>query len=322
MVWSDQLARLLFHDSRDALLVCATDGRIVGCNPTSLAYYCADNEAEVLQTHGSIWCGLETAEWPDAVRAAREGKDWLVVRHCVLGENNHFVAQVQLVLLSNDRYLLRTRKLESAVQPADPSPGYPADLMTDIQSEIVMKALHYQQMYIDKERQANSDPLTGLANRRAFERSLATECEAAASRQGEYSIVMLDVDHFKSLNDTFGHAVGDQVLKGLAEILQSSVRSHDTVGRVGGEEFGIVLASASRQVAMEISERIRAKVESATLCERTVTISVGVSTIKGHDVPSAEAVLRADEALYHSKRTGRNRVTHSDDREASVEKSA
>ena len=162
---------------------------------------------------------------------------------------------------------------------------------------------------------ATRDPLTGCLNRRAFlaesERSLA----ASASNGMPVCCIMCDVDHFKSINDRFGHGGGDEVLKAVAKALGRGLRNGDLLGRYGGEEFCIVLPDASLEQALQIAERLRADVEANAgsavrqFDDVKVTMSFGVEQLGAETAQFAALVDRADQALYHSKETGRNRVT-------------
>ena len=157
------------------------------------------------------------------------------------------------------------------------------------------------------------DDLTGLHNRRHFLRELdrATIGLASQKRRGDgagFCVALIDIDHFKQINDTLGHAVGDDVLVGLAEIIGPLLRTEDCFGRVGGEEFGVVLAGASFNEAMVAVDRLRMAVSEADLAPgRRVTLSAGVA--EAEPGMSGTALLAAaDRALYAAKAAGRNRV--------------
>ena len=159
-------------------------------------------------------------------------------------------------------------------------------------------------------RLAVTDGLTGLRNRSAFDGRLA-EAYALAARHGRpLSLVLLDVDHFKSFNDAFGHPAGDEVLKSVAATVAGAARSTDTVARYGGEEFVLVLPDTDYAGAMVLAERCRQAVADAPWGPRPITVSVGVSTLTPTTADAATLVREADEALYRSKQAGRNRVNH------------
>jgi diguanylate cyclase (GGDEF)-like protein len=162
---------------------------------------------------------------------------------------------------------------------------------------------------------ATRDALTGCLNRRAFLAESERGIEAAAASGLPLCAIMCDVDHFKSINDRFGHGGGDEVLKAVAKALGRGLRTGDLLGRYGGEEFCIVLPDATLAQARVIAERLRADVEANAgsavrhLADVKVTMSFGVEQLGADTAQFAALVDRADQALYHSKKTGRNRVT-------------
>lgn len=163
-------------------------------------------------------------------------------------------------------------------------------------------------------RQRDTDPLTGLPNRRAFARHLEAELERTRRGRGDLSLVILDIDHFKSVNDNYGHPCGDEVLLRLASQLQTSVRLYDLAARIGGEEFAIVLPGASALKAQALCERILQRFASTGMdCPGVppfhVTFSGGIATCTtGVTCPASLLVDRADKALYEAKQAGRNRI--------------
>ena len=158
------------------------------------------------------------------------------------------------------------------------------------------------------QRLAATDGLTTLANRRTFEATLERELARAARGDGRLSLVMLDIDHFKRLNDDFGHLAGDDVLRRAAGALREACRDLDTPARYGGEEFAVVLPGCGRDLALSVAERLRVAM-SGTHEGRPVSASAGVACYPEHG-GSAHALIRsADAALYRSKRDGRDRST-------------
>jgi two-component system cell cycle response regulator len=159
------------------------------------------------------------------------------------------------------------------------------------------------------------DYLTGLYNRKFFMERMLEEI-AWADRYGEpLSFIILDIDHFKKINDTHGHSCGDEVLKELARVLTGMLRAHDVLARYGGEEFVVLLSNTAPDDAFSIGEKLRAGVEESDFyCDEKgtrlpVTISVGVATTEiSHDISYAALIKQADEALYKAKAAGRNRV--------------
>ncbi len=161
---------------------------------------------------------------------------------------------------------------------------------------------------------AQTDPLTQLMNRRALTVRLVTEMERVRRYNAPLSLLLLDLDHFKLVNDTYGHLAGDDVLFGVATLLQRAARSVDTVARYGGEEFVMVLPETGKQGAMSFANRVREKIAShhfsiAGREEIHITGSIGVATYPSRGIDSVENLFRsADTALYRAKGSGRNLV--------------
>ena len=158
------------------------------------------------------------------------------------------------------------------------------------------------------------DPLTGLNNRRYLESHLASLLDMAAKRGQPTSFMILDIDHFKAVNDTYGHDAGDDVLKGLAQRCKRVVRQIDLLCRFGGEEFVVVMPDTPLATAQVIAERVRAAVQGEPFLSGggqtmiPVTVSIGLAETSGNPDPD-KLFRRADRALYRSKSSGRNRVT-------------
>ena len=155
------------------------------------------------------------------------------------------------------------------------------------------------------------DALTGLPNRRSFESQLEGCRTRHETAELEFSVLCLDVDRYKQVNDRYGHAVGDRVLVEVARVLESSIRDGDLAARLGGDEFVVIARHVGDEKALEVAERIRRNVESLALLDVTegITVSIGVASTRPKDPDRAGTLLkRADEALYHAKRAGRNRT--------------
>jgi diguanylate cyclase (GGDEF)-like protein len=158
-----------------------------------------------------------------------------------------------------------------------------------------------------------TDTLTGLANRRRLSEQMALQLERYRRNGRPFSVLMLDLDHFKTVNDRYGHLVGDQVLRQFAVCLTQSIRAVDFVARYGGEEFTILLFETGQADSWELAERIRTgvqemrlTVESATVLR--VTVSIGIAEVRNTDIAPDDLLQRADAALYQAKRAGRNCV--------------
>lgn len=166
---------------------------------------------------------------------------------------------------------------------------------------------------LDLRRQARIDPLTGTLNRRALEAEIETEM-ARVSRGGPpFSMIMLDLDHFKRLNDTYGHKAGDITLIRIADFVRSTLRQQDMIARFGGEEFILILPETPKATALEVGERLRAGIEAMRIPTSgnrivQITSSFGVSTFGEDSDEWQNLVELTDQALYRAKQSGRNRV--------------
>ena len=160
----------------------------------------------------------------------------------------------------------------------------------------------------ERDHLARTDPVTGLMNRRAAEEVLEREASRAQRFGSRISVGLIDLDHFKQVNDRFGHGTGDEVLRRVADVANKTLRASDMAARWGGEEFLVVLTDTGFEGALMCAERIRAAVERLELARvGNVTISAGVSElVRGEEV--SIALLRADELLYKAKSAGRNCV--------------
>jgi len=160
-----------------------------------------------------------------------------------------------------------------------------------------------------------TDPLTGCLNRRAFDSRMRREWRSAKRRSGMLALLAIDIDQFKPINDTNGHAVGDLVLLELTEVMRQTARDTDAVARVGGDEFAILLPDTGWQGATTFGERLRRRVDEHKFITDTgitvpVTISIGVACFRGTDDVTPEDIqAEADRSLYRSKTGGRNRIS-------------
>jgi diguanylate cyclase (GGDEF)-like protein len=160
---------------------------------------------------------------------------------------------------------------------------------------------------------SNTDPLTRLYNRRYLNQTLQSEMLRAKRYQESLTLVILDIDNFKSINDTYGHQNGDIILMGIAETVRKGRRCYDIAARYGGEEFIIVLPGTSLEGGVTVAERVRRDVEvmsfTSPMDRLSVTVSLGVSSFPSEGIEDEDALVRrADEALYKAKQNGRNRI--------------
>lgn len=158
------------------------------------------------------------------------------------------------------------------------------------------------------ERLSASDSLTGLSNRRVLTQRLSEELLRSQRQNHSFTVVMLDVDHFKKYNDAHGHPAGDEVLKRVASILRTSTRAGDCTARYGGEEFAVLLSGKGAEEATQLAERIRERVAEEEFTAGRITISAGIAEFPHHGHTAEAVISSADEALYQAKRDGRNRV--------------
>lgn len=171
---------------------------------------------------------------------------------------------------------------------------------------------HYQ-LYRENTELATYDDLTGLLNRRAWESRSRMLLARARREGGSFALLLLDVDHFKRINDTWGHLVGDQVLMHVARVFKSGVRSSDLLGRYGGEEFAMILRNCSPAKGLEVAEKLRKMLRDTPMTtvsgnDIAVQVSIGVASFPSSGRTATEVATAADLALYRAKSAGRNRV--------------
>ena len=218
-----------------------------------------------------------------------------------------------LLLTANDRQEAIVEGLDAGADDYVTKPCDFAELQARLRAAVRILKLQ-DQLVASREaskEQAMRDPLTGLFNRGAVLDALQRECSRTDRTHGTFGVIMLDVDHFKAINDTHGHLVGDGVLREVASRLRSSLRTYDSIGRFGGEEFLVIAPECSAPAAQELAERLRRCVCDSPIVYSgrtlTVTISLGVSC--GAGSPARDRLLLgADEALYAAKAGGRNRL--------------
>jgi diguanylate cyclase (GGDEF)-like protein len=174
------------------------------------------------------------------------------------------------------------------------------------------ESIYRARLFEKTERLATTDGLTGLTNHRTFQVRLDEQLAQAQRYGKKLALILCDIDHFKSVNDTHGHPTGDVVLKGVARTLQREARNTDVVARYGGEEFAVIMPETDAAGALVIAERIRERVKALRFdaggTALQVTLSLGIAAIPDHARSKADLVERADACLYHAKRSGRDRT--------------
>jgi len=186
-------------------------------------------------------------------------------------------------------------------------------LLETIASQVSI-TLHNIYMYDRMKELAFIDELTGIYNRRFFYSATKKEIDSSIRYKKDLSIILIDIDHYKEVNDHFGHIAGDKVLQRFTQVIQKELRSSDVFARYGGEEFLILLPETDGEAAVEVAERIRKSVEKLRVNfneeEISVTISLGVTRLIGERNTLQELIAVVDQALYGAKQKGRNRVEY------------
>jgi len=215
-------------------------------------------------------------------------------------------SDVQFKMLNSDQEVIDVELNSRIAYNIDGSFKQTHCILHDITSRKIMER--------ELKKLATTDPLTGLANRRAFFEESELLRLHCARYHHPFAVMMLDIDLFKLINDTFGHDIGDDVIKLVADIMKQSLREVDILGRIGGEEFAIVLPETTPQHALDIAERIRASIAAVKLETNQgyveIHISVGVTMMTGNKEGIETLLKQADTLLYQAKQHGRNRVEH------------
>ncbi len=224
--------------------------------------------------------------------------------------------EIPVILLTGEE--AQDRKIQGLERGASDyitKPFDPGELVARVKVQLKIKSLQdsLRESNRQLERLSMTDHLTGLANRRHFMETLEREFIRSRRTTLPLSLVMLDIDHFKKINDTYGHQRGDEVLVSVAELLQQSLRPYDTAARYGGEEFALVLPETSLDEAFQAAERLRRQTAQKAFAgapgDLHITASLGVAAVPGAKIGSVDhLILEADAALYRAKRNGRDRV--------------
>ncbi len=263
------------------------------------------DEAEAWLTHNHadlmlvdhITLGTGVVDWIERVRHDRPAHD----------------VPMLMITAEDDKALLLTA-LEAGANDFVRKPIEPAELIARARNMLKLRAqtVSLLEAYAQLKELATTDSLTKISNRGAFFDRLNEEIRRARRHGHVLSVIMLDIDRFKSVNDDYGHAGGDRVLVELASICRSILRASDFIGRLGGEEFALGLPHAPLEGAHILADRVRVRVEhtviKVAMHDVSVTISLGVAELQPGDVDVDALLHRADLALYEAKRSGRNRV--------------
>ena len=271
---------------------------LLACNVVSITLYSGARSAVqailIFFLGGLLWVAL-TGQPIDL------HTDWPATVLCVVG------LTIFLLMTTSTAYH-RNLKLRQTREQLRESEH--AVLIANLALQKQLHEIHALQAQLSD--QANRDPLTGLYNRRYLDSTLEREL-ARCKREGQpLSLMLIDIDHFKQINDTYGHQAGDEVIKYLADMLSSQARAADVACRFGGEEFLLLLPNMPQNNAQEKAEQWRSAFAETTIAfgefRMQVTLSCGIATYPSHGTSPAELIRCADRALYRAKKKGRNRV--------------
>ncbi|TSI07389.1 diguanylate cyclase [Lysinibacillus sp. BW-2-10] len=207
-------------------------------------------------------------------------------------------------------YELELRATKKQMEEAYIEKNIAFEKLEQIYLEIEKKQIELMEMNSDLVTISNTDKLTGITNRRFFQEKLEQQVDLYQKEGKPFSFLIIDIDHFKKVNDTYGHQIGDIVLVKLATILKNIMRLEDVVSRFGGEEFTVILPATDIEKTISFAKKINQEVEEATWQETgSLTVSIGAATFTEQDT-EISIIEKADRALYASKENGRNRSTH------------
>ncbi len=275
----EECYRFIFENSMDAILLTAPDGKIYRANPAACDLF-QMSEEEICKA-GRM--GVVDTKDPRLLPALKER-----------AEKGKLRSELNFI------------KKNKEVFPADVSSAIFMDDEGRAWTVLIIRDISAHKMLEDKESFAYIDYLTEIYNRRALIDNLQNEMARTARENTSLSLLMVDIDHFKDINDKLGHLCGDFVLQKFAKCLSENIRKYDTVGRYGGEEFMIVLPHTNIEQAKIVAERIRSSIEKKMFEDMHITISGGLKQYNNEDL--AEFVHQADLNLYQAKGTGKNKV--------------
>jgi len=219
--------------------------------------------------------------------------------------NTGYLAPVGLFIMLFSQAVLLSLRFTRAMETTE-------ILSHDLEKQVQDRTRELSSEREKLEKMAREDSLTGLYNRRYIIEILENEIKRYNRHGISFSLLMIDLDHFKKINDTWGHPAGDRVLQSVGEALKSGLRSTDMVGRIGGEEFLVILPYTNGECAIIVAEKIRKDMKRMIFAEDdesfTITASIGVANVEASDTDTARMIFRADSALYRAKDKGRDRV--------------
>ena len=308
---SEERFRVLFEQSSNPHLL-FDDSGIIDCNPAAVAMMRCADKAQLQGTHPAL---LSPQYQPDG-RLSREKGDEM----CALARENgrH---QFEWSRQALDGTVIPVEVTLTVVRlnekPVLLSVWHDLTERKQAEQQIndYMVILEFQKSQLEEKNRelealATTDGLTGLKNHRTFQEKMAAEHARAVRYHQPLSLLMLDVDHFKHYNDSFGHPAGDAVLRQVAAILGYTARDTDVAARYGGEEFALILPQTDEAGAMAIAERVRIVIAGSDWEQHSITVSIGVCSVSLDTPTPGTMIACADKALYRSKEMGRNRVSY------------
>jgi diguanylate cyclase (GGDEF)-like protein/PAS domain S-box-containing protein len=287
---SEARFRVLFQYAPLGSALTAADGSLLQTN-TAFQELLGYSEAE-----------LESIKFSDYTFPDDLDTDWQQFQQMVAGEIEYYSLEKRFITKNGE--LIWGNLLISGLYNADGSFQAAIAMIENITERKTLESILKQQ--------AATDPLTGLFNRRTFFEKTELEITRARRYNKPFSFMMFDLDHFKNINDTYGHHVGDKVLQALSEKIKGMLREIDIFGRIGGEEFAATLPETDAAEALQVATRIRQAIAELVVPAESgsvrFTASIGLATLEDQDASTEIIMRRADEALYEAKRSGRNRV--------------
>jgi diguanylate cyclase (GGDEF)-like protein len=220
-----------------------------------------------------------------------------------------------LLLTSHEDVATKVRGLEQGASDYVTKPFSPEELLARVKVQLKIKTLqdHLKESNQQLRMLSQTDPLTGLYNRRHMMATLESEFDRSNRISSPFSLLMIDLDHFKRVNDTYGHQQGDIVLQSISQEIQAQLRQYDSAARFGGEEFALLLPETNLSEGTMVAERLRQTISkiqfSDSISDLKITASIGIAAIPHKKINTTEDLIRlADDALYAAKSNGRNRV--------------
>jgi diguanylate cyclase (GGDEF)-like protein len=222
------------------------------------------------------------------------------------------IAGIPVVMLTADTQpAVKVEGLELGVSDYLIKPFSPPELRARVRNLVRLRAqeLELNRLNAQLAREASSDALTGLANRRGFDAYWQREVSRAKRYKAPIALALFDIDHFKMINDQYGHAAGDQVLASIASLMLGHLRESDLLARVGGEEFALALPLADEAAASTTAQKLCGLVSQLVIPPLTAPVTLSAGVASSANLPPGELAAAADRALYHAKNNGRNRVS-------------